>query len=119
MIKVAVRRGADGSVQSFRVKGHAGYDVEGKDIICSAASAVAYTAAGYFEEKYNPDGRKQTLFEEKSGDFSWKRPRITDRSENIAADAVLDAMVIGFKQIEYSYGSKYLVVSEEEVESHA
>ena len=119
MIKVVIRRDVNGSVQSFRVKGHAGYDVEGKDIICSAASTIAYTTAGYFEENYNPDGKKQTLFKEKSGDFSWSRPRITDRDENIAADAVLDAMVIGFRQIEYSYGSKYLVVSEEEVESHA
>lgn len=119
MIKVVIRRSDDGSVQSFRVKGHAGYDVEGKDIICSAASAIAYTACGYFEEKYNADGKKQTLFKEKSGDLSWTRPRITDGDEKIAADAVLDAMVIGFRQIEYSYGSKYLVVSEEEVESHA
>ena len=71
------------------------------------------------EEKYNADGQKQTLFKEKSGDLSWMRPRITDRDEKIAADAVLDAMIIGFRQIEYSYGSKYLVVSEEEVESHA
>ena len=38
MIKVSVRRDADGSVQSFRVKGHAGYDVEGRDIICSSVS---------------------------------------------------------------------------------
>lgn len=119
MIKVVVRRNREGSVTDFRVKGHADYDVEGKDIICSAASAIAYTACGYFEEKYNADGNKQTLFNEKSGDLSWTRPRITDRDERIAADAVLEAMVIGFRQIEYSYGSKYLVVSEEEVESHA
>ena len=119
MIKVVIRRDREGSVIDFRVKGHAGYDIEGKDIICSAASAIAYTACGYFEEKYNPDGKKKTLFKEKSGDLSWTRPRITDRDEKIAADAVLEAMVIGFRQIEYSYGSKYLVVSEEEVESHA
>ncbi|MBQ8827939.1 MAG: ribosomal-processing cysteine protease Prp [Clostridia bacterium] len=120
MIKIVIVRDGGGSVQSFNVKGHAGYDAEGRDIICAAASAVAYTVAGYFEEKYNRDGLPgKSCFKAKSGDFYWKRPRITDEKEKIAADAVLEAATVGFRQIEYSYGKKYLVVSEEEVQPNA
>ena len=43
MITVTLIR--EGNTLSLRLKGHAGYDVTGKDIVCASASILAYTTA--------------------------------------------------------------------------
>lgn len=43
---------------SLKVEGHAGYDEEGKDIVCASASILAYTLAqmlSYFGERVEAD----------------------------------------------------------------
>lgn len=108
MIRVVITRNPKGAISGFTVAGHAGFEQEGRDIICAAASAIAYTAIGYFNEvKY---GGAPARFEVRDGYLSWKRPEIEDPAANIAADAVLEAMEIGFRQIENSYGKQYLTV---------
>lgn len=42
MIKVNVKRN-DNKVYELVIKGHAGYDVRGKDIVCAAVSSIAIT----------------------------------------------------------------------------
>ena len=42
MIKVNVKRN-DNNVYELVIKGHAGYDVHGKDIVCAAVSTMAIT----------------------------------------------------------------------------
>ena len=42
MIKVNVKRN-DNNVYELVIKGHAGYDVHGKDIVCAAVSSMAIT----------------------------------------------------------------------------
>ena len=42
MIKVNVKRN-DNKVYELVIKGHAGYDVRGKDIVCAAVSSMAIT----------------------------------------------------------------------------
>ena len=42
MIKVNVKRN-DNKVYELVIKGHAGYDVYGKDIVCAAVSSMAIT----------------------------------------------------------------------------
>lgn len=42
MIKVNVKRN-DNKVYELVIKGHAGYDVHGKDIVCAAVSTMAIT----------------------------------------------------------------------------
>ena len=43
MIKVNVKRN-DNKVYELVIKGHAGYDVHGKDIVCAAVSSMAITS---------------------------------------------------------------------------
>ena len=43
MIRVTLTR--EGNTLSLRLKGHAGYDVVGKDIVCASASILVYTVA--------------------------------------------------------------------------
>lgn len=42
MIKVSVKV-KDGSINSIKISGHAGYDVSGKDIVCAAVSSITIT----------------------------------------------------------------------------
>ncbi len=115
MVLVNVKN-VKGYITEFEIKGHAGYAKSGQDIICAAASAISYTALGYFENKYNPKNDKnKVLFIEKNGYIIWRRPEPLDEKSLIEDNAVLNAMILGFKQVEYTYGKKYLTVKEEEV----
>jgi uncharacterized protein YsxB (DUF464 family) len=106
----------DEIIVGFEIKGHAGYADKGYDIICSAVSAISYTAVGYFENKYNPEGKMDKIsYIESDGYMKFTRPISTNSKEIIKDNAVLEAMVLGFKQVEYSYGSKFVRVKEEEV----
>lgn len=115
MVLVSIKL-KDGLITGFEIKGHAGYAESGKDIICSAISAIGYTTIGYFENKYNPDEvPEKSFYTENDGHINWNRPETSDTKKNIEDNAVLDAMIIGFKQIEYTYGSKYITVKMKEV----
>lgn len=109
MINVAIVRDKEGFIWEFTIKGHAGYGKYGSDIVCAAVSAIAYTALGALEELA---GIKN--YTERDGYLKCSLP------VNIAGDAryragiILDAMVIGLKQIEYSY-DKFVTVVDEEV----
>lgn len=106
----------DKTVIGFEIKGHAGYADKGYDIICSAVSAISYTAVGYFESKYNPEGiEDRRSYIESDGFMKFTRPKSPNPKEMIKDNAVLEAMVLGLKQVEYSYGSKYVRIKEEEV----
>ena len=45
MIHIKFDKSEDGKSISLTMNGHAGYSEEGQDIVCSAASILAYTAA--------------------------------------------------------------------------
>lgn len=115
MITAKIQLSADGQVAGFKVSGHAGYAEEGSDIICSAVSAICYTAVGYIDEKLNKCFNTGVEFEESDGNMSYRRNRLSqDAAVRSDIDAVLAAMVIGLKQIEESYGKDYLTLVEEE-----
>lgn len=110
MIKVVITRNTKGSITGFEIKGHSGYAEEGQDIICSAVSVTAYTAAGALDELV---GMKD-CYNESDGHMTIKLPqKMTGMQESTAA-IIMKTTAIGFKQIELSYG-KYVLVVEEEV----
>lgn len=110
MITAKIFRSSHGTVSGFEISGHADYAEEGSDIICAAVSAIAYTAVGYFTEKKY--GGKPPEYSEHNGFMKFRAPQIgVDRPEDsAAAAAVLEAAVIGLKQIELSYGTEYIKV---------
>ncbi|MBP5313279.1 MAG: ribosomal-processing cysteine protease Prp [Clostridia bacterium] len=112
MVEVRIHRAPDGLVERFEAKGHAGYAKAGKDIVCSAATAVMFTAVGYAESLYNPENLPEKVcYRENDGFLEWKCPEISaeDRQKLIP---VFDAMVLGLRQIRASVGNRYLVVYE-------
>jgi len=109
MIRIHVVRDKKGFICEFTVKGHAGFRVQGSDIICSAVSAIAYTAVGALEGLAGISGCC-----EEEGYMKCSIP--TDISDETAdkVQIILETTVIGFKQIEFSY-RKYVTVFDEEV----
>jgi uncharacterized protein YsxB (DUF464 family) len=109
MIRVHIFRNSDGFINKFTVQGHAGYARHGKDIICAAISAIAYTALGALEELADVKG-----YTENDGFLECNIPTGMSPEKKDKAEVILETMAIGFKQIEYSY-KKYVVVLDKEV----
>ena len=116
MIEVTFIKAPDGLVEHVEAKGHAGYAKAGRDIVCSAVTAVLFTAVGYAEEVYNPGGSpEERCFRDEDGFLVWDCPEISpeDRQRLIP---VFDAMILGLRQIRLSAGKRYLVIRSKEVQ---
>jgi uncharacterized protein len=109
MIVARLSRDKDGLIKEFQVTGHAGYDRAGKDIICSAVSAVVYTALGAMQELCEIND-----FKEQDGKIRWFIPKSINDEKAYKVKIILDSMAIGLKQIEFE-NRKYLHVIDEEV----
>ncbi len=109
MIRIRISRDSTGSIRGFDINGHSGYAEAGQDIICSAVSVTAYTAAGALEELA---GLKR-CYSESDGHMTIRLPERLTQQQKTTAQIVLETTAIGFKQIEHSYGKFVLVVEEE------
>lgn len=110
MIKVNICRDKAGSIKSFVVRGHSGYDREGRDIVCAAVSAVAFTVAGALGDII---GLKD-FFDEKYGFMTCNLDMDLSPELRHDANVIMATAKIGFKQIELAY-PKYVKVIDEEV----
>ena len=108
MIKATFYLNQDDKYTGFDVIGHAGYAESGKDIICSAVSALSITTVNAidsftdvnFNGDMDPDGSI--------------RFRITSNlDEN--AQLLLSTLALGLTDISNEYGEKYLQVHYKEV----
>lgn len=113
MVKVKVRRDDWGVITGFSITGHARYAGHGSDIVCAGVSAVAQTAvlglrqvAGIPVQVDEGPGKLECLV----GDH---QPEPGENAEAIRqkAQAILEAMVIGLRDIEKDY-PKHVRVSE-------
>lgn len=110
MIRVVITRDSEGSISRIDIDGHSGYAQEGADIICSAVSVTAYTAAGALESLA---GLKR-CYNQKNGHMSIRLPKEMDDKQRATASVIMETTAIGFKQIGHSYG-EYVSVLDEEV----
>lgn len=110
MVNVNVLRDKEKRVLAFQCKGHAGYAKRANelDVVCAAVSGIVYTALGYMEEYYGMQD-----FTEQNGFIKWNRPDSINPEALQTITPVLDAMVVGLKQIEMQYGKHIKVVDEE------
>jgi len=109
MIQAVIFKDSDGVIQGFKIKGHAGYDHPGRDIVCSAVSAIVYTALGGLDELA---GFRN--YSEKDGLIICNIPENLSAEQLETADIILKTMVIGLRQIEAGY-DKYIRIRYEEV----
>ncbi|WP_024831676.1 ribosomal-processing cysteine protease Prp [Ruminiclostridium josui] len=110
MIKINIGKDAAGTIKTFVVKGHAGFAEEGSDIVCSAISAIAYTAVGAIEELIG----LKSFFKQKHGFMSCKLDMELSPEKRHDANVIMATAEIGFKQIEFAYPD-YVKVLDEEV----
>jgi len=110
MIRVVITRNSEGSISRLEIDGHSGYAEAGSDIICSAVSVTAYTAAGALESLA---GLKR-CYRQRDGHMTIQLPKDMDDKQKATAAIIMETAVIGFKQIEHSYG-EYVSVLDEEV----
>lgn len=110
MIKVVIYKAREGSISGFKVTGHAGFNSHGKDIVCSAVSALAQTTllglvkVAEAEVDYRIDEGFLTCNLIKAG----------TEKQRIMCDAILGTLQVGLKSIKESY-IKYIDIVEEEV----
>jgi len=102
MISVEVTRsgGPDGAIARLKVRGHAGFAGYGDDIVCAAASATAYTAAGALNKLC---GAPRKCAKERGGFFEIAVPAFKDGDAAYKAKIIMETAYIGYKQIEASY----------------
>lgn len=92
----------------FSSEGHAGYDIKGKDIVCSAISMLTINTANSIIAL--TDSKIDVSYDE--GFISWKFKGTCDER----ATLLMDAMLMGLRSIEEDYDDKYLTVLIEEAE---
>ena len=109
MININIGKDLAGNIKRFVVRGHAGYAAEGRDIVCSAISAIAFTAVGAIEELIGLKG----FFKQKDGFISCKLDMDISSELRHDANVIMATAEIGFKQIEYAYPDYVKVMNEE------
>ena len=110
MIQIRILRRED-RIVGFEVKGHAGSDKYGKDLVCAGVSAITVgglnAVAHYFQNDLSHFQVKMS-----EGYTSLKIHTL----DNEQIQTVLETLVIQFKTIEETY-SKYIQIMEQEVHS--
>ncbi len=106
MIIAKVLKKQDGSYHSFSCLGHAGFSVKGKDIVCAAVSVLVINtvnAIDQFTDEELECGTEDAI--------EWKF--LSSPGEK--AVLLMDAMLLGLKEIQNEYGKRYLRLIFEEV----
>lgn len=108
MIDVVIFQNSNSDYIGFRTHGHAEYDDPGKDIVCSAVSAIAITILNSIEEL--SDVNFTFDCDQENGDMAFMLKDLPD----VKAQTLMQAFVIGISGIEESYGD-YICMTFKEV----
>ena len=108
MITVNFKRNINNEIISFTLNGHAGYDVQGKDIVCAAVSAATNMALIGLSEKL----KLRLKFEKSDGGYlKVELPEDISLDDMKMAQFLLESLITEYMDIESSYG-KYILVKE-------
>lgn len=109
MINVIFKK-KDNYLVSFNINGHAEYDYEGYDIVCSAISALCITFANGITEVVKVNAK----ISEHDGYVDLNLDNQT-REQIKTCQVLMETMLLGIKCIEDSYGD-YIKLEVEEVQ---
>lgn len=96
--------------RGFVVSGHAEYANPGEDIVCAGVSALTFTTLNALDALVNAD--MDVNMDEDDNSISCIFNGTIDEKSNL----LIDAMLMGLKDIESNYGNKFLTVNVQEVE---
>ena len=107
MLVIRVVRRPNGDIVGLHAEGHTGFDRRGRDIVCAGASAVVHTAVLGVTQAAGVPARTRTgdgylTMELEPGDLPEDRWR--------QAQAVLEAAVLGVREIARQYPRHVAVV---------
>ncbi|MBO5291732.1 MAG: ribosomal-processing cysteine protease Prp [Lachnospiraceae bacterium] len=109
MMTILVRKDSTGAYQGFTCMGHAGYAKRGKDIVCAAASILVFTTVNALDEIA---GEKLDVVQnEDAGLLDCRFPQGIHEKGTL----LMDTMLLGLKDIQVTYGRKYIELKFEEV----
>ena len=108
MMIATVFRGKNGVIRGFQISGHAEYDEPGKDIVCAAVSALAFTCVNAVEQ-LTGDETDVLAANEEEGFLYFRLKSVSE-----ASSLLFDSLVLGLNGIRESYGS-YLTIQFQEV----
>ena len=111
MINIHIIRDEKKFIWEFTVEGHAYYEEVGKDIICGAVSVIAYNAINALFEISSI----KSNYIIRDGYMKCSIPTNIPKEKKYEVKIILETIVIGFKQIENTYGKEYISVLDEEV----
>lgn len=100
MIKIIVDMRGD-EIVKVTAKGHAGYAKYGKDIVCSAASAIMQTALMGLIDVYGESQKYEK--NDENGYLRFSVPEEKTETERMKEQAVLRAMYLGLKDLEAGF----------------
>ena len=109
MTEIIIRKSENGEYKGFTCKGHSGFAVRGKDIVCASVSVLVINAINSMEKLAGEDMEIET--EESAGIIRCRvRQTLSEKGK-----LLMDSMMLGLLQIEEQYGKKYLAVKCKEV----
>jgi len=118
MIQIHIIRDKSGIVREYEIKGHAGSNRRGRDIVCAAVSVISYMGVNALEELAGIKlyGKDIGGFVEKDGYMKCVLPLDIDPDKMQTVKVILDTMVVGFRQlVETPDYKRYISISDEEV----
>lgn len=96
MTRVSFRRDKKGDIIRLQLKGHAGFDEEGLDVVCSAVSGIVFTAVKGVREYLKIKGK----FTRKKGFMVFEIPaeKVSSRSQ-----AIMETALLGLEELSEKY----------------
>ncbi len=109
MTTIIFKRSETGSYQGFSFEGHAGFAQSGSDIVCAALSMLSINTINALESLCHTP--MDVTSDEDQGIL-----RVTFSEKlNEKQTLLMDTLVLGCKETEKQYGSKYCKIKFEEV----
>jgi uncharacterized protein len=105
MIQVHVKKTKDDQITYMCIRGHAEYDVKGKDLVCAAVSAIGVGGLNSLDKMAS-----KTVNDE----LSDNKIEIVVIKMDVAQQNILKTMLYQLETVEYSY-SKYIQITKQEV----
>ncbi|NLL69796.1 MAG: ribosomal-processing cysteine protease Prp [Epulopiscium sp.] len=114
MISITIFRRKKNQICGFQVKGHAEYGPYGKDILCSAVTALVFNTINSIEALT----LEPIEYEYKSEGGFIRCHFLNASKSDLGQDAKLlvESMLLGLSHIQKDYGNEYIQIIDEEVE---
>ena len=106
MISIVIWKDQKGSILGFSSEGHAGYEEEGKDIICSSISTLFTTCVNALEEQLSWKNFYMVTGNESNFCEVWTPESITDK-ERETAQVIFRTIIRGILDVEESVRENY------------